>query len=88
MKNTNQNRSLVTTPIYCSLLRIAKLVGARMAELERQKTALLKMESALNDLEALAIGAKREHLTRDNLAATMHARIQTCRAALAMARGK
>ena len=65
-----------------------KLVGARIAELERQKTALLKMESALNDLEALAIGAKREHLTRDNLAATMHARIQTCRAALAMARGK
>ena len=34
MKNTNQNRSLVTTPIYCSLLRIAKMsCGAKNSQI-------------------------------------------------------
>ena len=47
----------------------------------------LIMESALNDLTALSRGAKREHLTRDNLAATMHARIETARNDCSRARG-
>lgn len=47
----------------------------------------LIMESALNDLQALSRGAKREHLTRDNLAATMHARIETCRRDCLKAKG-
>jgi hypothetical protein len=50
-------------------------------------TEALIMESALDDLQALSIGAKREHLTRDNLAATMHARIVTAREDCSKAKG-
>jgi hypothetical protein len=44
--------------------------------------------AALDDLHALSHGAIREHLTVENLAATMRARITTARVAIALARGE
>jgi hypothetical protein len=68
-------------------------IGAATLNLA-QAVAILKgvnqmphLMDALDDLHALSKGSIREHLTVENLAATMRARITTARLAIAKAKG-
>jgi hypothetical protein len=68
-------------------------IGANTLNLA-QAVAILKgvnqmphLMDALDDLHALSHGSIREHLTVENLAATMRARITTARLAIAKAKG-